>query len=59
MSSAEIIDGYCQLKKDFDDSAIGAKDVISAVFFEFHEVRFNAEFSPFLLNCVMAAHLLS
>ena len=39
MSFEEIIGGYNRIKEDYHNSAIGAKDVIDAVFFEFHPVR--------------------
>ena len=55
MSFDEIVGGYNQIKEDYHNSAIGAKDVIAAVFFEFHPVRLNVEISPFLSNCVMTS----
>ena len=39
MSFEEVITGYNKIKEDYHNSAIGAKDVIAAVFFEFHPVR--------------------
>lgn len=36
MSFEEIIGGYNRIKENYHNSAIGAKDVIAAVFFEFH-----------------------
>ncbi|CAH3045105.1 unnamed protein product, partial [Porites lobata] len=36
ISFDEIIGGYNQIKEDYHNSAIGAKDVIAAVFYEFH-----------------------
>ena len=39
MSFEEVIAGYNKIKEDYHNSAIGAKDVIAAVFFEFHPVR--------------------
>lgn len=36
MSFEEVITGYNKIKEDYHNSAIGAKDVIAAVFFEFH-----------------------
>jgi len=36
LSFEDIIGGYNRIKADYEDSAIGAKDVIAAVFFEFH-----------------------
>ena len=38
LSFRDIIGGYNRIKDDFDKSAIGAKDVIAAVFYEFHPV---------------------
>ena len=38
------------MEKDYKNSAIGAQDVIAAVFAEFHPVRLNVEISPFLSN---------
>ena len=38
LSFEDIIGGYNRIKEDYEDSAIGAKDVIAAVFFEFHPV---------------------
>ena len=38
LSFEDIIGGYNRIKADYEDSAIGAKDVIAAVFFEFHPV---------------------
>ena len=48
MSFDEINDGCSQIKEKYNSSAKGAKDVIAAVFAEFHPVRLNAEISPFL-----------
>ena len=31
------------MQEDYENSAIGAKDVIAAVFAEFHPVRLNVE----------------
>ena len=59
MSFGEINGACDQIKEDYHNSAIGAKDVIDAVFAEFQPVRFNVEVSPFLSNCVMTPHLLS
>ncbi|KAJ7380878.1 hypothetical protein OS493_004461 [Desmophyllum pertusum] len=36
LSFEDIIGGYNRIKDDYNKSAIGAKDVIAAVFFEFH-----------------------
>ena len=47
ISFDEIIGGYNQIKEDYHNSAIGAKDVIAAVFCEFHLVRLNVENCPF------------
>ena len=41
MSFEDIIGKYNQIKEDYDKTAIGAKDVIAAVFFEFHPVSQN------------------
>ena len=38
LSFDDIIGGYNRIKDEYDKSAIGAKDVIAAVFFEFHPV---------------------
>ena len=38
LSYDEIIGGYNRIKDEYNMSAIGAKDVIAAVFFEFHPV---------------------
>ena len=38
LSFDDIIGGYNRIKDDYDKSAIGAKDIIAAVFFEFHPV---------------------
>lgn len=38
------------MQEDYKNSAIGAKDVIAAVWTEFHPVRLNVEISPFLSN---------
>lgn len=46
MSFSEINGGCAQIKEDYNNSAIGAKDVIDAVF----AVRLNVEISPFLSN---------
>ena len=59
MSFVEIIGGYSQIEEDYHNSAIGAKDVIASVFYEFHPVRLNIEISSFLSNCVMTGYLLS
>ena len=48
MSFHEINDGCNQIKEKYNNSAKGAKDVIAAVFEEFHPVRLNAGISPFL-----------
>ena len=48
ISFDEINDGCNQIKEKYNSSAKGAKDVIAAVFAEFHPVRLNAEISPFL-----------
>ena len=50
ISFEEIVGGYNQMQEDYQKSAIGAKDVIAAVFAEFHPVRLNVEISPFLSN---------
>ena len=39
MSFEEVIAGYNKIKEDYYNSAIGAKDVIAAVFFKFYPVR--------------------
>lgn len=39
VSFDDVIDGYTRIKDDYHKSAKGAKDVIAAVFFEFHPVR--------------------
>lgn len=39
LSYQDIIDTYNQVKDDYDRCAIGAKDVISAVFFNLNLVR--------------------
>jgi len=39
VSFDDVIDGYTRIKDDYYKSAKGAKDVIAAVFFEFHPVR--------------------
>lgn len=36
LSFDDIIGGYNRIKDEYDNSAIGAKDVVAAVFFEFH-----------------------
>ena len=38
------------MQEDYKKSARGAKDVIAAVFAEFHPVRLYVEISPFLSN---------
>ena len=38
LSFDDIIGGYNRIKDEYEQSAIGAKDVIAAVFFEFHSV---------------------
>ena len=38
LSFDDIIGGYNRIKDEYDKSAMGAKDVIAAVFFEFHPV---------------------
>ena len=48
MSFREITGGYSQMQEDYHNSAIGAKDVIAAVFA--HPVRLNVEISSFLSN---------
>ena len=50
MSFGEINGACDQIKEDYHNSAIGAKDVIDAVFAEFQPVRLNIEISPFLSN---------
>ena len=50
ISFDEVIGGYNQMQEDYKNSAIGAKDVIAAVWAEFHPVRLNVEISPFLSN---------
>ena len=47
MSFDEIIDGYNHIKEDYHNSALGAKDVIAAVFFEFHPVGSSVEIYHF------------
>ena len=59
MSFDEINDGCNQIKEKYDNSAKGAKDVIAAVFEEFHPVRLNSGISPFLSKRVMIGHLLT
>lgn len=49
----EIIGGYNQIKEDYHNSAKGAKDVIAAVFYEFHPVRLNVENWSIFSNYVM------
>ena len=39
VSFDDVINGYTRIKDDYEKSAKGAKDVIAAVFFEFHPVR--------------------
>ena len=39
MSFGEVIRGYHKIKDEYEKAAKGAKDVIAAVFFEFHPVR--------------------
>lgn len=39
VSFDDVISGYSRIKDDYHNSAKGAKDVIAAVFFEFHPVR--------------------
>ena len=50
MSVGEISGACDQIKEDYKNSAIGAKDVIDAVFADFQPVRLNVEISPFLSN---------
>ena len=50
MSFSEINGGCDKIKEGYNNSAIGAKDVIDAVFAEFQPVRLNVEISPFLSN---------
>ena len=50
ISFDEVIGGYNQMQEDYKKSARGAKDVIAAVFAEFHPVRLYVEISPFLSN---------
>ena len=38
LSFDDTIGGYDRIKDDYHKSAIGAKDVIAAVFYEFHPV---------------------
>ena len=38
LSFDDIIGGYNRIKDEYNKSAIGAKDVIAAVFYEFHPV---------------------
>lgn len=58
ISFDEIIGGYNQIKEDYHNSAIGAKDVIAAVFYEFHLVRLNVEnwsiFSNYVIDRLSA-----
>ena len=46
------------MQEDYQKSAMGANDVIAAVFAEFHPVRLNVEISPFLSNWVMTSVML-
>ena len=39
VSFSEVISEYHKIKDDYEKDAKGAKDVIAAVFFEFHPVR--------------------
>ena len=39
VSFDDIIGGYERIKDDYETHATGAKDVITAVFYEFHPVR--------------------
>ena len=39
VSFGEVISAYHEIKEDYEKDAKGAKDVIAAVFFEFHPVR--------------------
>ena len=39
VSFREVISAYHKIKEDYEKDAKGAKDVIAAVFFEFHPVR--------------------
>lgn len=50
MSFGEINGGCAQIKEDYKNSAIGAKDVIDRDFAKFERVRLNVEISPFLSN---------
>ena len=50
ISFDEINDGCNQIKEKYKNSAKGAKDVVAAVFAEFHPVRLNVEICPFLSN---------
>lgn len=45
VSFDDVIDEYTRIKDNYYKSAKGAKDVIAAVFFEFHPVR-----NPFLMH---------
>ena len=46
LSFDDIIGGYNQIKDEYDNSAIGAKDVIAAVFYEFHPVSPRDDSDP-------------
>ena len=39
VSFKDVIDGYNKIKEDYFSSTRGARNVISTVFFEFHQVR--------------------
>ena len=39
LSYDDVIGGYKRIKDDYEKNAKGAKDVIAAVFFDYHEVR--------------------
>ena len=49
VSFKDVIDGYNKIKDDYENSAKGSKDVIAAVFLEFHPVR-NIFFNVFFLG---------
>lgn len=49
VSFGEVISAYHKIKEDYEKDAKGAKDVIAAVFFEFHPVRKFHQRLPFFL----------
>lgn len=40
LSFGDIVGAYGRIEGDYDNKARGAKDVIAAVFYEFHEVSY-------------------